>query len=53
MKHTHKYTKLIPSQSMDLINLQCDYKNCKEIKVVDALEYFNPPVTHYAEAHKI
>lgn len=44
MKHTHKFNKLISSQSMELVNLQCSFKNCREVKVVDALEYFNPPV---------
>lgn len=38
MKHTHNFTKIVPSQSLMMMNLQCDFKNCHEIKTVNALE---------------
>lgn len=38
MNHQHQFTKLVPSGYLELVNLQCSHKNCKEVKTVDALE---------------
>lgn len=51
MNHEHEFTDLVPSGSLEYVNLKC--KDCDEIKTVDAIEYFNPPITYWADGHKI